>query len=505
MKRKNPSYKYQCDNKLKIYSESPLNRSQYYRILNNARPRYMNDYYKSQRYNGKRDDKNFNGILNKYYNDYNKIKNKYNVIEDEPIEKEYTNYNNFDYNEYENRKNNLNYLFFSYDSLEVDENTLDLTDSLVNDMYNGNEDSLLKNTQIKNDYNKRLEEENEIEAPSNHQTISTHSKKGIYYINEKLDDENENRKKNEPPIYEDDKKEEEENETKLKDKQNDIINEEKENENENELDTDKKSLRESEEKKNKEDKEYILMLENNNNNDDELMMFEDIISNNFRKYYNPPYYKIPEYILKEMEKEKEEKIEKDEEYEKYKDQNIVNKDKDGNIQKLEDIIKEDNKNPQLEQIIDPYNKIQYPPQNPQNNTENEVKEKEEEKEKEKENDKNSEYDGGFELVDDEMIRNNSNVINNEVGNDNIKENKISENKEKKENEKEETSGKLDNYKGIDYPNEGEMASKESNEKNEKEGNNDGKELKRNIKYREERFESIPVDDIEDEIVYEDYN
>ena len=210
MKRKNPSYKYQCDNKLKIYSDSPFNTSQYYRILNNAKPRYMNDYYKAPRYNSKRDDKNFNGILNKYYNDYNKIKNKYNVIEDEPVEKEYTNYNRLDYNEYENRKNTINFLLFSYDSPEIDENTFDITDALVNDMYNGNEDTLLKNTQINNDYNKRLEEENELEVPSNEPTLSTHSKKGNY-VNEKLDDENENKKK-----YENDddknKKEEEEEE-----------------------------------------------------------------------------------------------------------------------------------------------------------------------------------------------------------------------------------------------------------------------------------------------------
>jgi hypothetical protein len=210
MKRKNPSYKYQNDNKLKNYSESPLNTSQYYRILNNAKPRYLNDYYKSPRINSKRDDKNFNGILNKYYNDYIKIKNKYNVIEDEPVEKEYTNYNRLDYNEYENRKNTINYLLFSYDSPEIDENTFDITDALVNEMYNGNEDTLLKNTQINNDYNKRLEEENELEVPSNQPTLSTHSKKGNY-LNEKLDDENENKKK-----YENDddknKKEEEEEE-----------------------------------------------------------------------------------------------------------------------------------------------------------------------------------------------------------------------------------------------------------------------------------------------------
>ena len=469
MKRKNPSYKYQCDNKLKIYSESPFNTSQYYRILNNAKPRYMNDYYKAPKYNNKRDDKNFNGILNKYYNDYNKIKNKYNVIEDEPVEKEYINYNRFDYNEYENRKKNINYLIFSYDSPEIDENTFDITDALVNEMYNGNEDTLLKNTQINNDYNKRLEEENELEVPSNQPTLSTHSKKGNY-VKEKLDDENENKKKYENDDDKNKKEEEEEekissNEPKLKNKHNsnDIINEENDNENENYNENDNENENEklvSEENKKKEDKEYILMFENNNNNndDDELMMFEDIISNDFRKYYNPPYYKIPDYISKEIENE--EKIEKKEEYEKYKDNNIVNKDKDGNIQKLENIIKEDNMNPQLDQIIDPYDKNKYPPQNPQK------EEEEEEKEKEKEEEKYLEYDGEFEAVDDEEIKRNNveKIINNE-----------GEDKGKKEEEK------------------------------EKENNGNGKLLKRSVKYREERFESIPVDDLDDEINYGDFD
>ena len=468
MKRKNPSYKYQCDNKLKIYSESPFNTSQYYRKLNNAKPRYMNEYYKAPKYNSKRDDKNFNGILNKYYNDYNIIKNKYNVIEDEPLEKEYTNYNRLDYNEYENRKNTINYLLFSYDSPEIDENTFDITDALVNEMYNGNEDTLLKNTQINNDYNKRLEEENELDAPSNQPTLSTHSKK-INYMN---DDKNENKKK-----YEGDenKKEEEEekissNEPKLKNKQNsnDIINEENDNENENENYNENENENDNEneqlvteENKKKEDNEYILKFENNNNNDDdELMMFEDIISNDFRKYYNPPYYKIPDYIKEEIEKENEEKIEKKEEYEKYKDHNIVNKDEDGNIQKLEDIIKEDNNNPQLDQIKD--SNDNNPPQNPEKEEEKKEEEKvKEEEEKVKEEEKYLEYDGEFEPVDDEEIKKNTveNIINNNEGED----------KEKKEEEKE--------------------------------NNGNGKGLKRSVKYREERFESIPVDDLDDEIDY----
>ena len=470
MKRKNPSYKYQCDNKLKIYSESPFNTSQYYRKLNNAKPRYMNEYYKAPKYNSKRDDKNFNGILNKYYNDYNIIKNKYNVIEDEPLEKEYTNYNRLDYNEYENRKNTINYLLFSYDSPEIDENTFDITDALVNEMYNGNEDTLLKNTQINNDYNKRLEEENELDAPSNQPTLSTHSKK-INYMN---DDKNENKKK-----YEGDenKKEEEEekissNEPKLKNKQNnnDIINEENDNENENENYNENENENDNdneneqlvtEENKKKEDNEYILKFENNNNNDDdELMMFEDIISNDFRKYYNPPYYKIPDYIKEEIEKENEEKKEKKEEYEKYKDHNIVNKDEDGNIQKLEDIIKEDNNNPQLDQIKD--SNDNNPPQNPEKEEEKKEEEKvKEEEEKVKEEEKYLEYDGEFEPVDDEEIKKNTveNIINNNEGED----------KEKKEEEKE--------------------------------NNGNGKGLKRSVKYREERFESIPVDDLDDEIDY----
>ena len=414
MKRKNPSYKYQCDNKLKIYSESPFNTSQYYRILNNAKPRYMNDYYKAPKYNNKRDDKNFNVILNKYYNDYNNIKNMYNVIGDEPVEKEYINNNRFDYKEYEDKKKIINYLFFSYDSPKMGRSTFDTTDALVNEMYDGNEDTLLKNTQINNDYNKRLEEENELEA--NQPTLSTHSKKGNKY--EPDDDKN--------------KKEEEEkissNEPNLKQNNNDIINEENDNDNNDNNDNDNELDIIPGENKEEEDNEYFLKFENNQNIDDELMMFEDIISNNFSKYYNPPYYKIPECISKEIEKENEEKKEKEEEYEKYKDNNIVNKDKDGNIKKLENIIKEDNMNPQLDQIIDPYDKNKYPPQNPQK----------EEEEK---------YDGEFEEDNEEEIKRNT-VENNE-----------GEDKGKKEEEKE--------------------------------NNGNGRSLK----------ESIPLDDLDDEIDY----
>ena len=95
MKPSNIFSKYQCDDKLKIYSEVPLNNRQYKKMISNAKSRYMNDYYNTPRYNPKKDEKTFNNLLNSYYTDFNKLKKKYNFIEDEQ-----------DYEEEEEEQNN---------------------------------------------------------------------------------------------------------------------------------------------------------------------------------------------------------------------------------------------------------------------------------------------------------------------------------------------------------------------------------------------------------------
>ena len=107
--------KYQCDDKLKIYSDIPLNNSQYQKMIENAKPRYMNDYYNSPRYFQRKDEKTFNNLLNTYYNDYQKLKNKYNFIEDELNEEEnIEEENNMNYNEdeYQIKKKKLKFIIF---------------------------------------------------------------------------------------------------------------------------------------------------------------------------------------------------------------------------------------------------------------------------------------------------------------------------------------------------------------------------------------------------------
>ena len=55
--------KYTCDNKLKIYTDVPLNKTQYQRMIDNARPRYMDDYYNAPKFNTRKDEKSFNNLL----------------------------------------------------------------------------------------------------------------------------------------------------------------------------------------------------------------------------------------------------------------------------------------------------------------------------------------------------------------------------------------------------------------------------------------------------------
>ena len=159
MKPRSYYSKYQCDDKLKIYSEVPLNNYQYQKMIENAKPRYMNDYYNTPRYYQRKDEKTFNNLLNTYYNDYQKLKNKYNFIEDESNEEEdLEEENNMNYNEdeYQTKLKNLNLLFLSNDTSDIDGINFELTDKIINTLYNGKNDSLLKNTQTKDDYILRL-------------------------------------------------------------------------------------------------------------------------------------------------------------------------------------------------------------------------------------------------------------------------------------------------------------------------------------------------------------
>ena len=159
MKPKNMYSKYYCDNKLKIYTDVPLSNSQYQKMIENAKPRYMNDYYNTPKFNRRKDEKSFNNLLNSYYSDYKKLKNKYNFIEEEQNEEDYPedqNNNYVDYEEFQQKKRNIYSLFLSNDTMDLDDINFDLTDNIINNMYDGRKETLLKNTQTNNDYNLRI-------------------------------------------------------------------------------------------------------------------------------------------------------------------------------------------------------------------------------------------------------------------------------------------------------------------------------------------------------------
>ncbi len=268
MKQKNIYSKYACDDKLKIYAEAPLNKAQYQKMIENAKPRYMDNYYNAPRYRRKKDEKAFNNLLDNYYTDYNKIKNKYNFDEYEQNQEtlpEEQNNNNFDYDQFQIKKRNLYSLFLSYDIPDINEINFDLTDNLINKMYDGKNDTLLKNTQTKEDYNFRLNSsinqfkkndnktEKERKVPSNHEEETSQ-------IDSKIEDE---------ILYLDDENQE------------------------------------------NYDDNYLKLKYNDNKNSEEFPLLRDIIDSKYNKKFVAPTYEIPNTI----------------EFKKYKKKNKIKRNK----------------------------------------------------------------------------------------------------------------------------------------------------------------------------------
>jgi len=144
--------KYRCDQKLKIYD--PNDRSLaglYNRNLKQAKPLYIKSNYKEPGfYNvGKSNQKKMNDILNKYMNDYEKIKtNKEfdkrseNEIDDETLEK---------------ITKKINKLFYSKNDIYDDDDLIN-PDCLLDqfeDEKNSNKKSLLINKNTEKDYENR--------------------------------------------------------------------------------------------------------------------------------------------------------------------------------------------------------------------------------------------------------------------------------------------------------------------------------------------------------------
>ena len=139
--------------KLKVYTGAPVNRGFYQRNLNKARPLYMNKCTDiAKKFYRRKEDRAFNQLLNTYYDDFNKIKKSHKILS-KPLKGQRS---TFDFNLYELKKKNLSALFFNYDLKYNEDIDYSFTDNLINSMNNGKNDTLIKTTQTRNDYEMRL-------------------------------------------------------------------------------------------------------------------------------------------------------------------------------------------------------------------------------------------------------------------------------------------------------------------------------------------------------------
>ena len=544
--------KYQCDNKLKIYTDAPLNNFQYKKMIENAKPRYMNDYYNAPKFNRRKNEKSFNSLLDSYFSDFKQMKKKYNFLEPEETQEEYLEEQNnyIDYEEFENKKNTLYELFSSYDIPDIDQINFDLTDKLVRSMYNKKNDSLLKNTQTKDDYDLRLNdiENNPKYNPSlrkkDHEQIE--DSKVIENNEEKELSDNENPEtkipiqpkedplkafqdmviNNDYPLFEQlinpffptkyipqpcfplkpgeeiEEKDFDKNEENEYEREFDENEENKEKEEEYD-DFDKDNNENGNNIEEKKDEDEILKLMNNQkiNGDNDLLMFENIISNDFRDDYIIPSYKMPCYIEEEIKKEEEKRKKEKEDYEKNKNQNILNKSENGEIKMLDDIIKEEEQNKKVEEINNLDNKIVYNPQNDFKKSENDENNIQ---------NKNVRYDGyeerGFiqasanEEIKNDMVENiiNSNKNENYSLPQYSTPNPAQNEEEKNEDMKKEMMGDIvrKKYNEEEIKDFGEKEEEKVEEKKEEE--NKKESINNNANKSDDNFDKIVVDELNDD-------
>ena len=310
--------KYQCDDKLKIYTEAPLNNYQYQKMIENAKPRYMNDYYNTPKYNRRKDEKAFSNLLDNYYTDYKKLKNKYNFDGYEQTQEtlpEEENNIDFDYEQFQIKKRNLYSLFLSYDMPDIDEINFDLTDNLINSMYNSKNETLLKNTQTKDDYNSRLNE-NINDQRYKKEKKNNNNRKEVINNDEQID-----------------------NISKNEDSKINTINQDN---------VDEIFYLDDENQENYEDN-YLKVKYNDKYNSEEFPILEDIINSKYDKEFEPPTYEIPNSFKIKKKKRKLKKPNKE---------NKENKETE--LKKFEDMIINNNY-PLFEQLIDPYYPTEYVP------------------------------------------------------------------------------------------------------------------------------------------------
>jgi hypothetical protein len=360
--------KYKCDDKIKIYSEAPMTNKQYRKMIASAKPRYMNDYFNTPKYNPRKDEKTFNNLLNSYYYDYSKLRNKYNFTDyEENYEEEEEHIDDFDFNEFQEKKRDLFGLFLSNDMSDISETNFDSTDNLIKNLYNGKNDTFLKNTQTKKDYELRLNDnikEKKYKSPIN-----------VDYT------EKESEKKEDKEDKEDNEEKEEKEENEEKEEEDNNLIPETGNDNEINNSPDKEEIDDQEINQIQDviDENYLTLKSINNPN--ELQLFQDIIKyDNNNKDYQPPLYLTPNSITIEKEKEKEAQKQKEHLYDDQKQSNI-NKYDNGELKRFIDMIV-DNKYPLFEQLINPYYQTDYVPQScfpypEEGQTDKDIKEKNE--------------------------------------------------------------------------------------------------------------------------------
>ena len=297
----------------------PMSNKEYKKMIANAKSKYMQDYKDTTNKKSKfMEEKYFNNLLSTYYDDYIKLKNKFNLKDKDDTEK---NNLNVDEKDYEIKKENINQIF-SGDLLEIQDFNFDVCDNLINEMPKENNYTLLKSTQNKKDYELRLQGFN-INKNQN-QKIN----KSLTLNEEQNEDEEDKvnlKGKNDNEKINNDNKNNDNNENNV---------EISENNNEKNVNEEKESFEymENNEQFNENNDNYLIL--NQQNIDEDLPLFSDIISSKYNNNYRVPFYEHDEEE-KNIEIKKVEKIE-------YDDENkliLVNENK--KYMKFEDIIKND--------------------------------------------------------------------------------------------------------------------------------------------------------------------
>ena len=331
--------RYKCDEKLNVYSGAPVNRGFYERNLNKARPIYLGNCFQSPRYySRKRKDRELNRVLSNYYDDYNKFKHKFKLKPKNPqLEK-----NNFNCNLYEIKQKNLSSTFFIYDSRNSKDADFTMTDDLINSMYDGKNSTLIKSTQNKKDYELRLigfKKKKKKKKPKDKFKYNNYIKEEDYKNNSEFKEKAASGNQSSSV----------KNESKLKRSENLKVNDEEEEE---EKDDEINYLKDGDKDI---DDNYLKLIDNNIDSP----LLKDILKSDFNVEYKPPKYQIPQSVLEEEENNKKKSEDMQNLYNSQRNQ-ALNKYKDGELKRFQDIIK-DNEYPCFEQITNPYYQTNYIP------------------------------------------------------------------------------------------------------------------------------------------------